>query len=72
MKMTEIKELNQAELENRLKDLEEEFQNFRFQHATRQLQNPLRLRYIRKDIARIKTVLNEYRRGVRKTNTVSA
>lgn len=72
MRMTEIKELNQAELENRLKDLEEEFQNFRFQHATRQLQDPLRLRYIRRDIARIKTVLNEYRRGIRKTNTVSA
>jgi large subunit ribosomal protein L29 len=66
MKMHEIKELPPAELEHRLKDLMEEFQNFRFQHATRQLDNPLRLRYVRREIARLKTVLNEYQTGKRK------
>jgi large subunit ribosomal protein L29 len=65
MKMFEIKELPPAELEQRLRDLTEEYQNFRFQHATRQLDNPLRLRFIRRDIARIKTVLREYQTGKR-------
>jgi large subunit ribosomal protein L29 len=66
MKMHEIKELPLPELEHRLKDLMEEYQNFRFQHATRQLDNPLRLRHVRRDIARLKTVLNEYQMGKRK------
>jgi large subunit ribosomal protein L29 len=65
MKMYEIKELPPAELEQRLRDLMEEYQNFRFQHATRQLDNPLRLRFVRRDIARIKTVLQEYKTGRR-------
>jgi len=65
MKMYEIKELTPAELKAKLQDLIEEYQNFRFQHATRQLDDPLRLRYIRRDIARIKTVLKEYESGRR-------
>jgi large subunit ribosomal protein L29 len=65
MKRYEIKELTPADLELRLKDLMEEYQNFRFQHATRQLDNPMRLRLIRRDIARLKTVLSEYRTGRR-------
>jgi large subunit ribosomal protein L29 len=65
MKMHEVTELTPAELEQRLRDLIEEYQNFRFQHATRQLDNPLRLRFIRRDIARIKTVLHEYKTGRR-------
>lgn len=65
MRKSEILQLTPAELENHLKDLAEEYQNFRFQHATRQLDNPLRLRYVRRDIARIKTILSEYRSGKR-------
>lgn len=65
MKMHEIKESTPADLEHRLKDLLEEYQNFRFQHATRQLDNPMRLRMIRRDIARLRTVLQEYRTGRR-------
>lgn len=64
--MHEIKELPANELERRLKDLMEEYQNFRFQHATRQLDNPLRLRHVRRNIARVKTVLKEYQTGKRK------
>lgn len=60
MKTKEMRELNEAELKNKLKDLQEEYQNFRFQHATRQLDNPLRLRMVRRDIARIKTLLHEF------------
>ena len=72
MKMHEIKELSVAELENRLRDLQEEYQNFRFQHATRQLDNPLRLRYVRRDIARVRTVLQEYHAGRRQPRATTA
>ncbi|OQX86520.1 50S ribosomal protein L29 [candidate division KSB1 bacterium 4484_87] len=58
-------EMTQKELQNKLEDLLEEMQNLRFQHATHQLDNPLRLRMVRKDIARIKTVLKEYEKGIR-------
>ena len=60
MRIKEIRELNEIELKHKLKDLQEEFQNFRFQHTTRQLDNPLRLRAVRRDIARVKTVLHEF------------
>ncbi|MBN2009127.1 50S ribosomal protein L29 [candidate division KSB1 bacterium] len=66
MKMDELKQLPVAELQQRLEDIQEEMQNLRFQHATHQLDNPLRLRALRKDVARIKTMLNEVKLGIRK------
>ncbi len=60
MKIKELRELNETELKHKLKDLQEEYQNFRFQHTTRQLDNPLRLRMVRRDIARIKTILQAF------------
>ncbi|MFQ5675619.1 MAG: 50S ribosomal protein L29 [bacterium] len=65
MRMHEIKELTKDELELRLTDLEEELSNLRFQHAMHQLDNPVLLREVRKDIARLKTVLHEYELGIR-------
>ncbi len=59
MKITELRALSSAELENKLKDLKQEMFNLRFQHATNQLDNPLRLAAVRKDIARVKTVIRE-------------
>ncbi len=59
MKMWEINQLSRQDIEQQLFDLIEEHQNLRFQHATKQLDNPLQLRSVRKDIARIKTVLKE-------------
>lgn len=47
------------ELQDKLKDSKEELFNLRFQMATGQLDNPLRLREVRRDIARVKTVLRE-------------
>ena len=47
------------ELETKLKDLKQELFNLRFQHATNQLENPLRIPAVKKDIARLKTVLRE-------------
>lgn len=59
MKMWELNQLSKEEIEQRLLDALEEHQNLRFQHATRQLDDPLRLRKVRRDIARLRTVLRE-------------
>ena len=59
MKASKLKELTDEELTQRERDLVEQLFRPRFQHATGQLDNPLSIRNIRKDIARIKTVLRE-------------
>lgn len=59
MKPAEIRELSVAELNQKLTDLKAELFNLRFQHAINQLDNPLRLQIVRKDIARVKTVIRE-------------
>ncbi len=60
MKIQEINELTVDELELKLADKVEELYNLRFQHAMHQLDNPLLLRGVRKDIARLKTVLKSH------------
>ena len=59
MKASEIRELSKEDLEKKIKDLKEELFNLRFQHAINQLDNPIRLKYVRKDIARSLTILRE-------------
>lgn len=59
MKMDEIRQLNIDEVKIRLEDALEEMENLRFLHSTHQLDNPLRIRMLRKDIARLNTVLHE-------------
>ena len=59
MKATEIRELNMVELQDKLKELKDELFNLRFQLAVNQLDNPMRIKAVKKDIARIMTVLNE-------------
>jgi large subunit ribosomal protein L29 len=66
MRAEEIRELTADELKTRVAELEEERFRLRFRSATEQLENPLRLRTIRKDIARLKTVLTERERGDKK------
>lgn len=66
MKMEEIRELPLEELKLRLQDAIEELANLRIQLATRQLDNPMRVRLARKDVARLKTVIREYELGIRK------
>ena len=56
-KANELAELNDAELENRLREFKEELFNLRFQNATGQLDNTARLPEVRKDIARCETLL---------------
>jgi large subunit ribosomal protein L29 len=66
MRAEEIRELSAEEIKSKVADLEEERFRLRFRSATEQLENPLRLRTIRKDIARLKTVLTERERGDKK------
>lgn len=59
MKAEEIRKLSEEDLNNKLKDLKTELFNLRFQCAVNQLQNPMRIREVKKDIARIKTIIRE-------------
>ena len=59
MKMSEIQGLSVAELNAKLKELNSELFNLRFSHATRGLTNPMQINTVKKDIARVKTVIRE-------------
>ena len=59
MKVNEIRDLKIDELQEKLQDLKKELFNLRFQHATNQLENPMRIAEVKKTIARIKTVIKE-------------
>jgi large subunit ribosomal protein L29 len=59
MKASEMKELTERELGDKLKDLKAELFNLRFQHAINQLENPMRLHHVKKDIAKVKTVIRQ-------------
>ena len=57
MKATELREMTDVELNKQLKDLKAELFNLRFQHTIHQLDNPIRIEAVKKDIARVMTVL---------------
>ena len=59
MKAKDMRELSAAELDQKLADLKAELFNLRFQHAINQLENPMRLRDVKKDIARVKTLIRQ-------------
>ncbi len=59
MKASEIREMTAEELNSKLGDLKAELFNLRFQLAINQLDNPMRISAVKKDIARIKTVIRE-------------
>ena len=59
MRASEIRDLNKEQLEERIKELKEELFNLRFQHAINQLDNPMKLKTVKKDIARAMTILRE-------------
>ncbi|MDO5033535.1 MAG: 50S ribosomal protein L29 [Eubacteriales bacterium] len=59
MKAKDLRNKSVAELDQELLDLKEELFKLRFQHATKQLDNPLKLKSVKRDIARVKTVLKE-------------
>lgn len=59
MKTTEIREMSAAELDTKLADLKKELFDLRFQMATGQCENPMKIRDVKKSIARIKTIQRE-------------
>ncbi|MBE6777420.1 MAG: 50S ribosomal protein L29 [Ruminococcaceae bacterium] len=59
MKAKELRENNLPELQDKLTKLKEELFNLRFQLAINQLENPMRITAVKKDIARIKTIIRE-------------
>lgn len=64
MKASELRNMTTAEIEQKIKALKEELFNLRFQLATGQLDNTARIKQVRKDIARAKTVLRERELGI--------
>jgi large subunit ribosomal protein L29 len=64
MKVKDLRDLSTAEIEHKVNSLKEELFNLRFQLATGQLENPMRIREVRKDIARAKTILRERELGI--------
>ena len=63
MKTNEIREMSLDELNVKLNDLKKDLFNLRFQNATNQLENPKRITEVRRDIARVKTVITEKTAG---------
>lgn len=59
MKPLEIRELTLNELQLKLKELSKELLNVKFQHASNQLDNPMKVPHLKKDIARVKTIIKE-------------
>ena len=59
MKAKEIKNLSVEELTKKLDDLKKDLFMLRMQHATNQLENPVRIAEVKKDIARVKTIIRE-------------
>ena len=59
MKATEVRKMSAEELSAKLLDLKKDLFQLRLQHATNQLDNPLRIAEVKKDIARVKTMIRE-------------
>lgn len=69
MKAKEIRAINKDEMERKVIDLKEELLHLRFQHTVGQLENSQKLKAIKKDIARIKTIANELSKPAIKVDT---
>lgn len=59
MELKKMREMTDAELSNELKKMKNEMFNLRFQHVTGQLENPIKLRDTKKQIAKVKTIIRE-------------
>ncbi|HJM47160.1 MAG TPA: 50S ribosomal protein L29 [Candidatus Marinimicrobia bacterium] len=69
MKNSQLNEMSKMELETKLNDNMDALQNLRFQKALQQIENPLQLRVLKREIAQVKTVLRELELGIRKKLT---
>lgn len=59
MKASEVRKISSAELESKLMDLKKDLFQLRLQHATNQLDNPVRIAQVKRDIARVKTIIRQ-------------
>ena len=59
MKASELRNMSAAQLTAKLKELKAELFNLRFQHAINQLENPMRIQTVKREIAKVNTVLSE-------------
>ena len=59
MKANEVRKMSASELESKLLDLKKDLFQLRLQHATNQLDNPVKIAEVKKDIARVKTIIRE-------------
>ncbi|MBR4024702.1 MAG: 50S ribosomal protein L29 [Firmicutes bacterium] len=59
MELKKMREMTEVELNGELDKMKKELFNLRFQHVTGQLENPVKMRELKKDIARVKTILRE-------------
>lgn len=59
MKLEKMREMTQTELGTELKKMKQELFNLRFQHVTGQLENPIKMRDVKREIARVKTIMKE-------------
>ena len=59
MKANEVRKMSGEELQTKLQDLKKDLFNLRLQHATNQLDNPIKIAQVKKDIARVKTIIRE-------------
>ncbi len=59
MKVNELRDMTSEALDKKLKELKEELFNLRFQHAINQLDNPHKIEDVKRDIARVMTIINE-------------
>ncbi len=65
MKRSELNEMTVSELDVKLQENQEALQNLRFQKSLQQLENPLQIRHLKKEIAQLKTVIHEFKLGRR-------
>ncbi len=59
-----VQDMTEDEVEQKIADLKKELFSLRFRNAMRQLDNPLQIRFLRRDIARFATALSEHRKGI--------
>jgi large subunit ribosomal protein L29 len=66
MKATDIRNMTVSEIEARIEEIQEELFHLRFRHGNHGVDNPLRLRFLHRDVARLKTALKEHELGIAK------
>ena len=70
MKRKELNDLILTDIETKLSDNEESLQNLRFQKALQQLEDPIRINHLKKEIAQLKTIKREFDLGIRRVKDV--